>query len=128
MSPRSLIDFSVEYISASAEFLREAREEQTLMDADVAHAEFARTLDERYSNIGAVKFEAAAVRAPLRIALPGRDRVAIDSILHELERGHFWAAIRHHHGVEKKPVSALHPINENSHPICLIERKWVVLG
>ena len=25
-------------------------------------------------------------------------------------------------------MSALHPVNQNSHPICLFERKWVVFG
>ena len=98
------------------------------MDANVAHAELARPFDERYANVGAVEFEAAAFRAPLRVALPGRDGVAVDRILHELERGHFWAGIRHHHGVEKEPMSAFHPVNQNSYSICLLERKWVVLG
>lgn len=56
------------------------------MDANVAHAELARPFDERYSDVGAVKFEAATFRAPLRVALPCRDGVAIDRILHELER------------------------------------------
>src|SRR4029077_13643887 len=100
---------------------RESWEQQTLMDANVTHAKLARPFDERYANIGAVKFEAAALRAPLRVALPGRDGVAIDRILHELERGHFWASIRHHHGVEEEPFSAIHAIDENSHSICLFE-------
>ena len=48
------------------------------MNADVAHAELARSLDERNADVGAVKLEAlGAVRAPLRVALPGLDRVAI---------------------------------------------------
>ena len=66
-------------VGASPEFLREPREKQTLMDADIAHAELARPFDERYANVGAVEFEAAAFRAPLRVALPGRDGVAIDA-------------------------------------------------
>jgi hypothetical protein len=81
------------------------------MNANVAHAELARAFDKRYANLGAVEFEAAALRALLRVALPGRYGVAIDGILHELEWGHFWASIRHHHGVEKEPVSALNPVN-----------------
>jgi hypothetical protein len=75
------------------------------MNANVAHAELARAFDKRCANLGAVEFEAAAFRALLRVAL------AIDGILHELEWGHFWASIRHHHGVEKEPVSALNPVN-----------------
>ena len=81
------------------------------MDANVAHAELARPFDEGYANVGAVKFEAAAFRSPLRVALPGRNGITVDCILHELERGHFWASIGHHHGVEKESVSALHPVN-----------------
>ena len=32
-------------------------EEQTLMDANIAHAELARPFDEGYANLGAVEFE-----------------------------------------------------------------------
>ena len=56
------------------EFLGKAREQQALMDADVAHAELARPLDEWDANVGTVECKAAAVRAPLRVALPGCDR------------------------------------------------------
>src|SRR5262245_2238943 len=98
------------------------------MNANVAHTELARPLDERYTNVGAIEFEAEALRTPLRVALPGSDGVAVECILHELERGYFRASIRHHHGVEEEPVSAFHAVDQNSHSICLFKREWVVFG
>ena len=91
------------------------------MDANIVHAELARPFDEGYANLGAVEFESYATRSPLRVALPGCDGVTVDCILHELERGHFWASIRHHHGVEEKSVSTFHAVDQNSHSICLFE-------
>src|SRR5215467_4767248 len=84
-------------IGASAKFLRESWEKQTLMYANVAHAELARPFDERHAGLSSSKPN--ALRTPLRVALPGRDGVTVDRILHELERGHVWASIGHHHGV-----------------------------
>src|SRR5262245_46429241 len=95
------------------------------MNADVAHAEFSRTFDERVANIGAVKFKADACGPPLRVALPCCDGIAVDRILHKLKRSHLWTRIRHHHGVEEEAMSTLHAVNENSDPVCLLERKWV---
>src|SRR5262245_63895782 len=84
------------------------------MDANIAHAELACPLDEGNPNVGTVELETAAARAPLRVALPGRDGIAVDRILHELERGHLLTGIRHHHGVEKEPMSALDAVDASS--------------
>src|SRR5262249_38784440 len=107
---------------------RKRRKKNTLVDANVAHAELTCPFYERYSNVGAVKFEADAFRTPLRVALPGLDWVAIDRILHELERGHLRAGIRNYQGVEEQPIGASHLIDENANAICFFERKWIVLG
>src|SRR5262245_50453321 len=95
------------------------------MDANVAHAECARPFDERYADVGAVKLKADALRTPLRVALPGRDGIAVCRILHELKRRQLWTRIRHHHSVEEEAMSTLHAVNQNSDTVCLLERKWV---
>ena len=71
-------------IGAAPQFLGKLREEYALMDADIAHAELASPFDEQYADVGAVKLEADAGRAQLRVALPGLDGVAIYRILHQL--------------------------------------------
>ena len=114
-------------VGAPSQFLGKAREQQALMDADVAHPELARPFDERDANVGTVERKAAAVRAPLRVTLPGRDRVTIHRIFHELERRDVGAGIRHDHGVEKKARGASHSVNQDADPVRLLERQWVIL-
>src|SRR5262245_48887014 len=50
-------------VGAASKFLGKAPEQQAFMDADVAHSELARPLDERDANVGTVERKAAAVRA-----------------------------------------------------------------
>src|SRR5262245_21214296 len=95
------------------------------MDANVAYAERARPFTERYADVRPIKFKTDALRTPLRVALPGRDGIAVDRILHELKRSHLRTRVRHHHGVEEESMSTLHAVNQNSNPVCLLERKWV---
>src|SRR5205085_523255 len=64
--------------------MRLAAEGQSLVDRDSANAELARLLDHRQSDL-VVEEEAFAVRTPLRIGFPRRDRIARGQLVHALE-------------------------------------------
>ena len=115
-------------VGAAPVFLRKAGEQQALVDADVVDAERARLLDERDADVRAVQLPAHALRPPLRVALPGGDRVARDRILHELQRLDLRPAVRHHHGMQEQPVGALHPLDQHPHALGLLERERIALG
>src|SRR5260221_7688062 len=62
-------------IGAGREFEREPGKGEPLMDRDVLDAERARLLDEGQADPRIVEAPADALRAELRIDLPGRDRI-----------------------------------------------------
>ena len=96
------------------------------MDADAADAELARLLDEGDADLGAVELPADPLGPPLGVALPGGDRVAGDRLLHELQ-GLDRGRVRDHHRVQEQAVRTLHALDQDPHPLGLLERERVAL-
>ena len=96
------------------------------MDADGAHPKRARLLDERNSDRRVVELEADPVRAPLGVALPGRDRIAPDRLRHQLERPDR-GGVGDHHGMQEKAMRPCHLLDQHAHPLGLLERQGIAL-
>ena len=73
-----------------------------------------------------VELPAHALRPPLRVALPGLDRVTAGGFLHEPERVD-GGRVGDDHSVQEEAVCPLHPLDQHPHTLGLLERERVPL-
>src|SRR5260221_1525954 len=95
------------------------------MDRDVLNAERARLLDEGQADPRIVEAPADALRAELRVDLPGCDRIGARGRFHALQRAR---RVRYDRRVKKKAAAAFEALHEGADPERFLDVHRVVLG
>src|ERR1700675_3816468 len=95
------------------------------MDRDVLNAERARLLDEGQADPRIVEAPADALRAELRVDLPGCDRIGARGRFHALQLA---LRVRYDRRVKKKAAAAFEALHEGADPERFLDVERVVLG
>src|SRR5258707_6167619 len=112
-------------IGAGREFERKPGKGKPLMDRDVLDAERACFLDEGHADPRIVEPPAHALRAELRVDLPGPDRIGARGCFHAFQLA---SSVRYDRRVKEKAAGALEALHEGAHPDRFLDIERIVLG